>query len=133
MVRARRFVAVATLLAGAALLAGLLSAAPAGAAGSAYRVLADGQPPPGEPWAFEKFFPHAIKVHQGDTLTTAWNGTDFPHTATLVNTTNPEAWRQQNQAPGAAYAVVVPDSAVGGDDPEAVFNPAVVVRASLCL
>jgi plastocyanin len=126
MVRARRFVAVATLLAGAALLAGLLSAAPAGAAGSVYTVVADGQPTPGEPWAFEKFFPHAIKVHQGDTLTTAWNGTDFPHTATLVNTTNPEAWRQQNQAPGAAYAVVVPDSAVGGDDPEAVLNPAVL-------
>jgi plastocyanin len=93
-------------------------------------VVADGQPTPGEPWAFEKFFPHAIKVHQGDTLTTAWNGTDFPHTATLVNTTNPEAWRQQNQAPGAAYAVAVPDSAVGGDDPEAVFNPAVLFPSS---
>jgi plastocyanin len=130
MVGARRLVVMVALLGGAALGAGLLSAAPAGAAGSAYTVVADGQPTPGEPWAFEKFFPHAIKVHQGDTLTTAWNGTDFPHTATLVNTTNPEAWRQQNQAPGAAYAVAVPDSAVGGDDPEAVFNPAVLFPSS---
>jgi plastocyanin len=127
MVRARRLVVMVALLAGAALGAGLLGAAPAGAAASAYTAVADGQPSPGEPWAFEKFFPHAIKVHQGDVLTTAWNGTDFPHTATLVNTADPEAWRQQHQAPGGAYAVVVPDSAVGGDDPEAVLNPAVLV------
>jgi plastocyanin len=127
VVRARRFVAVAVLLAGAALLAGLLSAAPAGATGAVYTVVVDGQPTPGEPWAFEKFFPHAIKVHQGDIITTAWNGTDFPHSATLVNTADPVAWRQQNQAPGRAYAVVVPDSAVGGDDAEAVLNPAVLV------
>ncbi len=130
MVRARRFVAVAALLTGAALWAGLLSAAPASATGSVYTVVVDGQPTAGEPWAFEKFFPHAIKVHQGDIITTAWNGMDFPHTASLVNTADPVAWRQQQQAPGQAYAVVVPDSAVGGDDPEAVLNPTVLFPSS---
>lgn len=128
--RTRRLLAVAALLAGAALWAGLLGAAPARATGSVYTVVVDGQPTPGEPWAFEEFFPHAIKVQQGDIITTAWNGTNFPHTATFVNAADPVAWRQQNQAPGAAYAVVVPDSAVGGDDPEAVLNPTVLFPSS---
>jgi len=130
-VRARTLVTVAALLAGAALGASLLGATPASATGNAYTVVADGQPTPGEPWAFEKFFPHTIKVHQGDTITIAWNGTDFPHTASFVNTADPEAWRQQNQAPGGHYAVAVPDTAVGGDDPgETVFNPTVLVPSS---
>jgi plastocyanin len=127
MMRARRLAVVAALLAGAALWAGLLGAAPASATGSVYTVVADGQPTPGESWAFERFFPHAIKVHQGDIITIAWNGTDFPHTASFVNTADPTAWRQQQQAPGATYAVAVPDTAVGGDDPdETVLNPTVL-------
>jgi plastocyanin len=130
MVHVRRFIAVAAVLTTATLWAGPLSAVPASASGSLYTVMVDAQPTPGEPWAFESYFPHAIKVHQGDTITAAWNGTDFPHTATFVNTTNPDAWRQHNQGPSGPYTVVVPDSAVGGDDNELVFNPSVLFPSS---
>src|SRR5207245_13017 len=51
---------------------------------------------------------------------------DTPHTATFVNTDDPEGWRAQNQGPGGPYEVIVPDSQVGGDDDENVLNPSVL-------
>jgi plastocyanin len=70
-------------------------------------------------------FPGTLKVHQGDIVEAAWRGADTPHTGTFVPSSDPEAWRQQNQGPGGPYEVVVPDSRVGGDDNELDLNPSV--------
>jgi plastocyanin len=88
-----------------------------------YRVQIDAQPPTGEPWAFLKFFPGNIVVHQGDVIDANWGGVDTPHTATFIRTTDPETWRQEHQGPGGKFAPFEPDAAVGGDDDELVGNP----------
>ena len=94
-----------------------------------YTIHLDAQPHGGEPWAFLRIFPNAIKVHSGDIIHAGWAGTDTPHTATLVNTNDPEAWRAKNQGPGGPYEVLVPDSQIGGDDDESVINPSVLFPA----
>lgn len=92
-----------------------------------YRVQVDAPPPTGEPWAFLRFFPgNDLQVHRGDSLDFAWAGTDTPHTATLVPSAHPNAWRRTNQAPGAPFENPIPDTAAGGDDPGLVENPSVV-------
>jgi plastocyanin len=85
----------------------------------------DATPPTGEPWAFLRFFPSSLKVHQGDIIDAAWQATDTPHTATLVPTTDPDQWRTDNQSPGGPYATFESDSAIGGDDNDTIINPAV--------
>ena len=107
-----------------------LVAIPAGASPAAkaqtFSVHLDAQAHNGEPWAFLKIFPDAIQVHSGDVIHAAWAGSDTPHTATFVNTSDPEGWRTQNQGPGGPYEVTIPDSQIGGDDAEAVINPSVL-------
>ncbi len=114
----------------AAIAAVALVASPAGAGAApkaqTFTVHIDAQAHNGEPWAFLKFFPDAIQVHSGDVIHAAWAGTDTPHTATFVNTTDPEGWRAQNQGPGGPYEVSVPDTQIGGDDAENVINPSVL-------
>jgi plastocyanin len=83
----------------------------------------------GEPWAFLHFFPDAIQVHSGDLIHAAWASTDTPHTATFVNTADPEAWRAQNQGPGGPFQVEVPDSQLGGDDGTTDINSSVLFPA----
>jgi plastocyanin len=113
----------------------VLVASPAGARPAAgdqtFTVHLDAQAHNGEPWAFLKIFPNAIQVHSGDVIHAAWAGTDTPHTATFVNTSDPEGWRAQNQGPGGPYEVSVPDSQIGGDDQENVVNPSVLFPAPL--
>jgi plastocyanin len=75
-------------------------------------------------------FPHAISVHQGDVIDAAWAGADAPHTAAFVNTTDAEQWRADNQCDGCPWATFVPDSVLGGDDPELDFNPTVNLPSS---
>src|SRR5712692_7124594 len=110
-----------------------LVASPAGARPAAkaqtFTVHLDAQAHNGEPWAFLKIFPDAIQVHSGDVIHAAWAGTDTPHTATFVNTSDPEGWRAQNQGPGGPFEVSVPDSQIGGDDQENVVNPSVLFPA----
>jgi plastocyanin len=118
----------------AALAFATLGIAPALAARSvqlaqAFTVHLDAQPHGGEPWDFLRFFPNAIQVHSGDVVRAAWAGTGAPHTASLVNSDDPEAWRAENQGPGGAYELSVPDSQLGGDDQENDLNPAVSVPA----
>ncbi len=118
-----------SLLVAAAMMA--FAATPAGARpaktqSQTFTIHLDARAHAGEPWAFLKFFPNAIQVHGGDVIHAKWSGTDTPHTATLVNTDDPEGWRAQNQGPGGPYEVVVPDSQVGGDDDENVINPSVL-------
>jgi plastocyanin len=102
--------------------------APAAHAGTAqtFGVKVDAQAVDHEPWAFLHFYPHIIKVHAGDTIDAQWAGSDTPHTATFVNTDDPEQWRQDNQGPGGPFELIVPDSQVGGDDNEVVINPSVL-------
>jgi hypothetical protein len=95
-----------------------------------FTVQLDAQPPAGEPWEFQRVFPHALSVHSGDVILSQWAGTGAPHTATFVPAADAETWRQQHQGPGGDYSFIVPDSAVGGDDPELVLNPAVVAPSS---
>ncbi len=100
---------------------------PASAAAHTYRVQLDGQPPKGEPWAFLRFFPgQQLTVDQGDVVDAAWDGTDTPHTATFIPTAHPEQWRADHQGQGGDLSLIVPDSAVGGDDNELVLNPSVL-------
>jgi len=110
-----------------------LAAQPATAAAQTYRVQLDARPPVGEPWAFLRFFPGALTVHQGDTVDAAWGGSaGTPHTATLVPGANAVAWRETNQGPGGPqdpsqfpWALQVPDALIGGDDNQVDVNPAV--------
>jgi plastocyanin len=95
-----------------------------------YTVRLDAQPPGDEPWAFNRMFPDAIRVHKGDVIDAAWDGAESPHTASFVPTSDPEGWRQQNQGPGGPWAFAVPDSSVGGDDPTEVINPSVLYPTS---
>lgn len=125
----RRFRGLAVVLASALAVMGGATAASA-ERGATYTVQLDAQPPAGEPLAFLRLFPHAIAVHRGDVIDAAWGGIDTPHTASFVNTTDPDQWRADNQCQGCPYAPFVPDSAVGGDDNELVFNPAVAVPSS---
>jgi plastocyanin len=90
----------------------------------------DGQPPDDEPWAFNRFFPDELKVHQGDIVDISWAGAESPHTATAVPAADANAWRQQNQGQGGPYSLVIPDSAKGGDDNEFVLNPLVVAPSA---
>jgi plastocyanin len=102
-------------------------------AGAAYTVQLDAKPPKGEPWAFLRFFPSVLAVHQGDVIQAAWAGNDAPHTATMVPSADANAWRSTNQGPPGPqdpatfpYALQVPDTTVGGDDAtDVVLNPAV--------
>ena len=71
-------------------------------------------------------------MHQGDIVDAAWGGEAAPHTATVVPSGNPAAWRAGNQGPGGPqdpmqfpWALQVPDVSVGGDDNELDINPAV--------
>jgi plastocyanin len=106
---------------------GVSTAVPAGAvAARTFTVHLDAKPHGGEPWAFLRIFPNAIQVHSGDTIRAGWAGTDTPHTATFVNTDDPESWRAQNQGPGGPYEVSIPDSQIGGDDDENIINPSVL-------
>src|SRR5437016_6178776 len=73
-----------------------------------FSVHIDGQPPDDEPWAFNRFFPDELKVHQGDTVQVSWAGTETPHTATAVPAADANAWRKQNQGQGGAYSLVIP-------------------------
>ena len=66
-----------------------------------------------------------LTVDQGDVVDAAWDGTDTPHTATFVPTAHPEQWRADHQGQGGDLSLIVPDSAVGGDDNELVVTPAV--------
>lgn len=65
-------------------------------------------------------------MHAGDVVDFAWAGTDTPHTATLVPSDDPEAWRADNQGQGGTFQDPIPDSVVGGDDGDLIENPAVV-------
>jgi plastocyanin len=117
---------------GSALVPGAAGAAGAAPTqGSTYAVQADAQAPNSEPWDFLRFFPHAITVHQGDVIDTAWGGTDAPHTSSFVDTSDPETWRAQNQCDGCAYAPFEPDVLAGGDDDELVVNPTVLNPTSV--
>ncbi len=104
----------------------LVAVAPIAAAGSTYTVHLDGLPPAGEPWSFLRMFPSSLKVHKGDVVNFAWNGTDTPHTATVVPSADAEAWRAANQGPGGPYEFVILDTAAGGDDGDVILNPAAV-------
>jgi plastocyanin len=95
-----------------------------------FSIQIDGQPPDDEPWAFNRFFPDQLKVHQGDIVQVSWAGTDTPHTATAVPAADANAWRQENQGQGGQYALVIPDSAAGGDDNELVLNPLVIAPSA---
>jgi plastocyanin len=101
-------------------------------AGSAttFTVQLDAQAPNSEPWDFLRMFPHAISVHQGDVIDAAWGGSGAPHTASFVNTDDPEQWRADNQCDGCPWAAFLPDALLGGDDPELDFNPAVNLPSS---
>lgn len=112
-----------------ALGSGQAIARPAGATGQTFTVHLDAQPHGGEPWAFLKIFPDALQVHTGDVIHAAWDGTDTPHTATFVNTDDPEGWRAQNQGPGGLYEVSVPDAQLGGDDGTTDINSTVLFPA----
>lgn len=103
----------------------LLMAAPSADAtsGHTFTVQLDAQPPVGQPWAFLRMFPGKLAVHRGDVVNFAWEGTDTPHTATVVPSSDPEAWRQANQGSGGAYQSPIPDSQVGGDDNQLIENP----------
>jgi plastocyanin len=110
-----------------------LAVQPAAAVGAqTYRLQLDARAPVGEPWAFLRFFPGGLTVHQGDTVNSAWAGEGTPHTATLVPSANASAWRATNQGPGGPqdpsqfpWALQVPDVLVGGDDNQVDINPAV--------
>jgi plastocyanin len=123
----RRTLHVALVLAiGSIALAGIGAGSATAASRSTYRLQLDAQPPIGEPWAFLHMFPGPqLTVHQGDVVHAAWDGTDTPHTATFVPTSDPNAWRNDNQGPGGPYAPIEPDSLAGGDDNELVLTPAV--------
>lgn len=100
---------------------------PAAAVSQSFKVQLDGAPPTGDSWAFLRFFPGgSLSVHAGDVVDFAWAGTDTPHTATLVPSDDPEAWRADNQGQGGTYQDPIPDSVVGGDDGDLIENPAVV-------
>ena len=104
----------------------------AGASPATYRVQADTFPPGQEPWEFTQFFPSGgLTVHQGDLVDATFSGFGF-HTATLVPSAHPEAWRGTWQAPGAPFAVEVRDNALGGDDNEIVFNPVAIADRHKC-
>jgi plastocyanin len=94
-----------------------------------FTVHLDAQPHNGEPWSFLRIFPSAIQVHSGDIIHGAWAGTATPHTATFINTNDPEGWRAINQGPGGPYELSIPDSQIGGDDPENVINPSILFPA----
>lgn len=98
---------------------------PAGATAATYTVQLDAQPPTGEPWAFLRMFPAQLKVHRGDVVNFAWDGTNTPHTATVVPNGDPEAWRSTHQGQGGRYQDPVPDAAFGGDDANLIENPRV--------
>jgi plastocyanin len=110
-----------------------VSIPPALAGGAAtFRVQLDARPPAGEPWAFLRFFPRSLSVHQNDIVDAAWNGAGAPHTATFIPDGNANAWRAENQGPGGPqdpgqfpWALQVPDQLVGGDDNQVDINPAV--------
>src|SRR5689334_17697680 len=91
-------------------------AMPAHASTSAntYTVQLDAPAPNSEPWDFLRMFPDGIAVHQGDVIDAAWAGSDAPHTASFVNTADPEGWRATNQCQGCPWTLSVPDSAIGG-------------------
>jgi plastocyanin len=95
-----------------------------------FAIKVDGQPPDSEPWAFNRFFPDNLQVHRGDVVQVSWDGTETPHTATAVPAADADQWRQDNQGPGGNYALVIPDSAKGGDDDELVLNPTVIAPSS---
>jgi plastocyanin len=105
---------------------------------STYRLQLDAKPPQGESWAFLRFFPGSLTVHQGDIVNAAWAGAaGTPHTATVVPDANANVWREQNQGPGGPqdpgvypYALQVPDQAVGGDDQQLDVNPAVAAPSN---
>jgi plastocyanin len=106
---------------------------PASAAAQSFRVQLDATAPDKEPWQFNRIFPvDYLTVHQGDEIQAQWGGpADIPHTSTLVNTADPDTWRQDNQGAGGTYALVVPDQSAGGDDAnEAVINPNVLFPTS---
>jgi len=129
MVRSSRLL-VSLLLAGVGMFA--IPGPVADAAAAHYRIQLDAKPPSGEPWDFLRFFPQSITVHQGDVIRAQWAGTDAPHTATVIPSGNPNAWRAENQGPDEPqnpakfpYAFQVPDQLVGGDDNQVDLNPAV--------
>lgn len=115
-----------SLLLGAVLTAAM-GVLPAAAQGETYTVRVDARPPAGASWQFNRFFPGTtLRVHPGDVVNFAWRGAGAPHTATLVPEADPDAWRGENQGPGDPYELIVMDTAVGGDDGEPIFNPAVL-------
>jgi plastocyanin len=102
------------------------SAVSAGASsGSTYAIRVDGPPPAGENWAFLRFFPGSLRVHTGDVVDFAWQGSGAPHSATIVPG-DAFFWRLANQGPGDPYQTPILDTAVGGDDGDTIENPAVL-------
>ncbi len=98
---------------------------------STFTVQLDAHAPTGEPWNFLRMFPKAISVHQGDVIDASWSGDDAPHTSTFVNAADAEQWRAENTCDGCPWAAFVPDSVLGGDDPELDMNPTVNLPTSL--
>jgi plastocyanin len=126
----RLFRAVFAVLMLAGIVAGIAPVASASPA--TYRVQADTFPPGQEPWEFTQFFPSGgLTVHEGDLVDANFSGFGF-HTATLIPSAHPNAWRSVWQAPGAPFAVEVRDNALGGDDNEIVFNPVAVADRHKC-
>ena len=100
--------------------------ATASAAPLTYTVQVDAPAPDGELWDFLKFLPDdGITVHQGDVINSAWAGGGAPHTATFVPSSDVRLWRRQNTGPGDPWEFIIPDTAVGGDEGEPIFNPRV--------
>jgi plastocyanin len=129
MIRAARL-SVSMLLATMVFIAG--PGPTANAAAAHYRIQLDAKPPSGEPWDFLRYFPQSITVHQGDVIRAQWGGSDAPHTATVIPSGNPNAWRADNQGADQPqnpatfpYTFQVPDQLVGGDDNQVDINPAV--------
>jgi plastocyanin len=98
---------------------------------STYTVQLDAKPPAHEPWSYNRIFPGDVTVHQGDVIDAAWAGDEAPHTATFVPTTDPVAWRRDNQKIGDDYTFVEPDSFFGGDDGEQQMNPRALLPTSI--
>ncbi len=134
-VRRALFVALFSTVLAASLLA---QSAVAVVTPATYRLQLDAKPPKGENWAFLRFFPASLTVHQDDIVNAAWAGAaGAPHTATIVPDGNANVWREENQGPGGPqdptqfpWALQVPDQSVGGDDQQLDVNPAVAAPSN---
>jgi plastocyanin len=135
MARRRRGFSFAIVAVSVGLLAQWVPVAQAAAA--TYHVQLDAITANNEPWSFLRYFPATVSVHQGDVIDAAWGGF-APHTATVIPSDDPTAWRATNQGPGGPqdpatfpYTLMAPDTSVGGDDAgEVVINPAVLFPSS---